>query len=92
METLLALEVDFPKASEEDCKNYFQANPKKFMTTPLIEAKHILLEAAPDDANKRSEAIELAEQLIKRLEKEPALFSELATLHSKCPSAKLVAS
>jgi len=88
LDTLLALEVDFPKASEEDSRNYFRANPKKFMTTPLIEAKHILLEAAPDDANARSEAIELAEQLIKRLDDDPALFSDLATLHSKCPSAK----
>jgi len=88
LEALLALEVDFPKASDEDSRNYFNANPKKFMTTPLIEAKHILLEAAPEDANTRSEAIELAEQLIKRLEDDPKLFSELATLHSKCPSAK----
>lgn len=88
LDTLLALEVEFPKASEEDRRNYFNANPKKFMTTPLIEAKHILLEAAPDDANSRSEAIELAEQLIKRLEDAPSLFSDLATLHSKCPSAK----
>jgi len=88
LEALLALEVDFPKASDEDSRNYFKANPKKFMTTPLIEAKHILLEAAPDDANARSEAIELAEQLIKRLEDDPKSFSELATLHSKCPSAK----
>jgi len=88
LEALLALEVEFPKASEEDCRNYFEANPKKFMTTPLVEAKHILLDAAPDDAQARSEAIELAEQLIKRLEKEPNSFSSLATLHSKCPSAK----
>jgi len=88
LESLLALEVDFPKASEEDSRCYFNANPKKFMTTPLIEAKHILLDAAPDDANARSEAIELAEQLIKRLKDEPKSFSELAILHSKCPSAK----
>ena len=88
LEKLLALEVDYPKANEDDCRNYFKANPKKFMTTPLIEAKHILLDAAPDDATARSEAIELAEQLIKRLADDSSLFSDLATLHSKCPSAK----
>jgi peptidyl-prolyl cis-trans isomerase C len=88
LEALLALEVEYPKASDDDSRNYYNANPKKFMTTPLIEAKHILLEAAPEDATARSEAIELAEQLIKRLEVDPKLFSELATLHSKCPSAK----
>ena len=88
LEKLLALEVDFPKANEDDCRNYFNANPKKFMTTPLIEAKHILLDAAPDDANGRSEAIELAEQLISRLDDDPKSFSNLASLHSKCPSKK----
>jgi len=88
LEALLEIEVEFPKASEEDSKSYFEANPKKFMTTPLIEAKHILLDAAPDDAQARSEATELAEQLIKRIEKEPKSFSDLASLHSKCPSAK----
>lgn len=88
LEALLALEVEFPEANEHDCRQYFNANPKKFMTTPLVEAKHILLEAAPDDANARSEAIELAEQLIKRLTDDPNAFSSLATLHSKCPSAK----
>ncbi len=88
LDALLELEVEYPKANEEDCINYFEANPKKFMTTPLIEAKHILLDAAPEDANARSEAVELAEQLITRLEKDPKSFSNLATLHSKCPSAK----
>jgi peptidyl-prolyl cis-trans isomerase C len=88
LEALLALEVDYPEANEADSRNYFNANPKKFMTTPLIEAKHILFNAAPDDANARSEAIELAEQLIKRLTDDPSSFSDLAILHSKCPSAK----
>jgi peptidyl-prolyl cis-trans isomerase C len=59
--TFLALEVDHPEVNEEDSLNYFNANPKRFMTTPLIEAKHILFDAATDDANARSEAIELAE-------------------------------
>lgn len=88
LEALLEIEVDYPNASEEDSRNYFISNPKKFMTTPLIEAKHILLDAAPDDDAARSEALELAKQLIKRLQDDPNLFADLATLHSKCPSAK----
>mgnify|MGYP000270503572 CR=1 FL=1 len=87
LEILLDTEVDVPSASEEDCKNYFESNPKKFMTTPLIEASHILLDAAPDDDVARSEAIELAEQIIKRLQDDIRLFPEMVKLHSKCPSS-----
>jgi len=86
LELLLDKEVEVPSASEEDARNYFEANPKKFMTTPLIEAKHILLDAAPDDATARSEAIETAEQIIKRLQDNIGLFGEMVKLHSKCPS------
>jgi len=88
LEALLDAEVDIPSASEEDCRQYFESNPKKFMTTPLIEARHILLEAAPDDADARAEALEKGKQLIARLQDNLELFSELATLHSRCPSAK----
>lgn len=89
LDQLLEIEVDFPTATEEDCRQYFEANPKKFMTSPLVEASHILLDAAPDDAQARSEANELAIQLIKRLEEQPSMFAELAALHSRCPSAKV---
>ena len=88
LEALLEAEVDMPTATEEDCRQYFEMNPKKFMTTPLIEARHILLEASPDDAQARSEANELANEIIKRLNDDLSIFAELAGLHSKCPSAK----
>ena len=89
LEALLNAEVEMPTASEEDCRQYFDMNPKKFMTTPLLEARHILLEAAPDDAQARSEANELANEIIKRLNEDLSIFSELANMHSKCPSAKM---
>lgn len=88
LEALLEAEVEMPTATDEDCHQYFEANPKKFMTTPLIEARHILLEASPDDALARSEANELANEIIKRLAEDMSIFSELAGMHSKCPSAK----
>jgi peptidyl-prolyl cis-trans isomerase C len=89
LDQLLEIEVDFPTATEADCRQYFEANPKKFMTSPLVEASHILLDAAPDDAQARSEANELAIQLITRLQADPGLFAELAGLHSRCPSSKV---
>lgn len=88
LEALLEAEVEIPCASEEDCRQYFESNPKKFMTTPLIAARHILLEAAPDDANARGEALDKGKKLIERLQENPELFSELATMHSRCDSAK----
>lgn len=89
LDALIEKEVSMPTATEADCLQYFEANPKKFMTSPLLEARHILLAASPDDAQARSEANELAVQLIQRLEADLALFPELANLHSKCPSAKV---
>lgn len=89
LEALLDSEVQMPTATEEDCRQYYDANPKKFMTTPLIEARHILLDAAPDDAHARSEANELANEIIKRLNADLSVFSNLANMHSKCPSAKM---
>ncbi len=87
LEALLEAEVEMPTATEEDCRQYFDANPKKFLTTPLIEARHILLEASPDDPLARSEANELANEIIKRLNDDMSIFAELAGLHSKCPSS-----
>ncbi len=89
LDQLLETEVEFPTATDEDCRQYFEANPKKFSTSPLVEASHILLDAAPDDAQARSEANELAIQLIARLQAQPDLFAELAGMHSRCPSAKV---
>ena len=89
LDTLLTQEVEIPSASDDDCRTYFANNPQKFTTTPLLEARHILLDAAPDDAQARSEALAHAQQLISQLQANIELFAELASLHSRCPSAKL---
>lgn len=85
LEQLIASEVHIPQASNEECFQYFQQNPQRFTTSPLVEASHILIAAAPDDIQERTESKQLAENIIIRL-KNNANFSTLAQEFSSCPS------
>ncbi len=86
VEQLLEQDIDFPLASEADCQVYFDHNPEKFTTSPLVEAKHILLAVSPDDAEGRSRALEQAQLLISEIQQNPDAFDALARAHSACPS------
>ena len=86
LDELLAKDASIPQASSQECKRYFDANPDKFKTAPLIEARHILLAADPSDINGRSEMKTLAAELIKQLLISPTLFDEFAKRYSACPS------
>ncbi|MDE1462870.1 peptidylprolyl isomerase [Spartinivicinus poritis] len=84
--TLLEQEVDIPTASEQECKQIYATNPERFTSPPVMAVKHILLAAAPEDTPARMEAKQQAENIIKELTNEPALFNELALAYSACPS------
>ncbi len=86
---LLEQELDIPVASDEDCLAYFSNNPNKFKTSPLVSVRHILIPAAPDDANARSEALDQGKVIIKQLQDDIGLFSALAGQFSGCPSSKV---
>ncbi|TVZ41454.1 peptidyl-prolyl cis-trans isomerase C [Alteromonadaceae bacterium 2753L.S.0a.02] len=88
VDNLISREVSFPVASQQDCENYYTNNTNKFCTSPLLEVKHILLACDPNDASGRSQANDLADQLIVQLRETPALFEDLAKQHSHCPSAE----
>ena len=85
---LIEKDVDIPEASEIDCRAYFEKNPNKFTTSPLVSGRHILLSAPPGDANARSEALEQAKLIIRELKGNVANFPQLAAEYSRCPSAK----
>lgn len=87
LDALVAQEVHMPEASEEDCRRWFEQNRETFRSPDLVEARHILLAAAPDDMDGRDAARQLAEELITRLEREPDAFSRLAAAHSRCSSS-----
>ncbi|WP_020407634.1 peptidylprolyl isomerase [Hahella ganghwensis] len=86
LEILIAREVSTPKPTEEECERFYASHPQEFSSSPLVEARHILLGAAPDDAKLRSERLSQAEALIARLKDSPEDFSKLAEKFSDCPS------
>ncbi|CAB0151486.1 Foldase protein PrsA 3 [Pseudidiomarina piscicola] len=83
---LIEREVAIPEADEQACSTYYQQNPERFTTSPLLEVRHVLLAAAPDDELDRVNAKMMAEQIIKQLQ-EGEDFGQLAQKHSACPSS-----
>lgn len=85
IDTLIEKEVAMPEANEVDCRTYFEANRDRFQTSPLIEARHILLAVAKDDEAGRAEMKARADAQLQIL-KNGADFATLARLESACPS------
>ena len=75
-----------PKASEQECRQYYEQNLNKFCSSPLLAARHILLIADPKDSNARIAADDKAKQLLAALQ-EGEDFSALAKQYSACTSA-----
>lgn len=86
LDQLIAKEVDIPQATDDECERYFDANPEKFSGTTILEVRHLLLAAAPDDPSERDEQGALAETLLQRLKDNPYAFDDLVTQYSACPS------
>lgn len=86
IDDLLARELNVPQASDEECLQYYSANPQRFLSPTLLEASHILLAAAPDDGEGRHQALEQARVLIDALIRDGSAFGALARDYSACPS------
>ena len=86
VQKLLEQEVNYDDPDESDCQRYFDNNPQKFTTAPLMEVDHILLAAAKDDIERRDDAKTDAAHIIGQLKNDPSLFAALAKHHSVCPS------
>lgn len=84
---IVEAEVKTPKASPEECRRVYDANPARFTSPTLHEVSHILLAAPPGDAAGRAAAIRTAAALITELTDAPSRFAALAAAHSACPSA-----
>lgn len=83
---LLDAEVHTPSADTEACRRFYDANPRKFCSETLYEARHILF-AAPESApEKRQQAKSQAEAVLGILAEAPGRFAELALEFSACPS------
>lgn len=86
---LVADQVRTPKADEETCRRYYQSNRKRFRSADLLEARHILLACAPNDAKSRAECRAQAEQIIDKLKRDPQSFAAVAGTMSACPSSEV---
>lgn len=84
---LMEVELEVPRASEAECRRYYENNRQRFMSEPLYEARHILIAAPESDTDARAAAHEKAQLICNQLKIDPAAFSMLAGLHSACPSA-----
>ncbi|MDF2177412.1 peptidylprolyl isomerase [Aliiglaciecola sp. CAU 1673] len=89
LEALMAKESEAPKATEQECRHFFEANKQKFSTAPLLEVRHILLAAPADSPQERQQARDQADILLSQLRQAPSVFAELAARYSACSSAKL---
>jgi peptidyl-prolyl cis-trans isomerase C len=85
---LIEREVKTPYADEETCRRYYQSHLGRFRTPDLVEARHILFVADPDDPEALASARAKAENAIAALQKRPDRFAELARDLSACSSAK----
>lgn len=86
IQLLLSEAVAVPHADDETCRRYWQANRGRFRSPDLVEARHILIAAAPDDQPSRDAAKAKAIELIAALGVDRSLFGSLALQHSACPS------
>jgi peptidyl-prolyl cis-trans isomerase C len=87
IERLLEAAIVTPEPDETTCRRYFDNNRRRFRSPDLFEAQHILLAAAPDDAEARAAAKQKAQILLARIETAPESFEDLARAHSACPSS-----
>lgn len=85
IQALITREVTLPAIAEADLRRVYDANRERFMTAPLVAARHILLPAAPDDPEERSRQRDAALALVAQLQ-QGADFAALASTHSVCPS------
>lgn len=88
IDRLLEKEISVPEPTAEECERYYNSNKKRFHTSPLFEASHILYLAPPEDKDACAKALSSAKKTLSRLHKKPAIFEDIAKNESACPSGK----
>ena len=84
--SLIELEVPVAAPDEAACEHFYASNLSRFVSAPLLAARHILLACTPEDAEARSLAREQGQALLLELQQAPERFAQLALAHSDCPS------
>lgn len=87
IERLIEEEVVKPQLSDEECEAYYKSNPAQFRSGEMVEASHILFEAAAGQVT--DELRQKAAAVLQQVVQYPEQFAELARAHSTCTSASL---
>jgi hypothetical protein len=77
-------EINVPQADEATCRRYYETHIRRFRSPDLIEARHILFPAPPEDAAAMANARPKAVNAIEMLRQRPDRFAELAREFSAC--------
>ncbi|MCW4148115.1 peptidylprolyl isomerase [Halomonas janggokensis] len=83
---LLEQELAVPEPSEEDCERFYATHPERFCEPTRVSVRHILLAAAPDDAEARDAQYHQGVTLLETLRQHPERLTEFAQRYSACPS------
>ena len=86
IERMLEREVTTPQPTEAECRQYYGANPKLFVSGDLVAVRHILFQLTPGAPVNSLRA--KAELTLSELLKAPERFEALARECSNCPSAQ----
>lgn len=84
---LVEQEIATPKADDDTCRRYYEQNRRRFRSTDIFEAAHILISAPAGDKQAYTAARETAVTLIAQLRDKPELFADIARAQSACLSA-----
>lgn len=84
---LLDRELRCPEPSAQECRTWYDNNPRRFTAPSEYRVAHILVPAPPGDLAARRHALRRCQRLLRLLTKAPERFAELALGYSRCPSA-----
>lgn len=83
---LLEQELAVPEPSEDDCERFYATHPERFCEPSRVNVRHILLAAAPDNAEARDAQYHQGVKLLETLSQTPERMTEFAQRYSACPS------
>lgn len=76
------------KVSDVEARIFYFMHPEKFVVEETRSVRHILITVNDSyDENHEEVVKERIDQIVKRIRKKPARFSEQALKHSECPTA-----
>lgn len=83
---LMEARIPVAEFSEDQCREFYAANPSRFRSPDLYEASHILFGAHPHDARAYADAVARAQDVIAELDRSPGRFEAIAREKSECDS------